>query len=921
MIRSILRPAPQILLAIAMASCGSQSTSCGCLGTFAPLAAPLDTAHTTQAGAQGYVTPGGFSFLDANVSALVGALLPTGLTFQIPEISNDVETCPVGGSCPDVNGSCEVLGADLCITEYSYYVCRASDCPYSGDTADCTGNGADPQGACGISAVLDGLTIDTVTPNVLNATVTLNVDYSQFGLNGSSQCVQGGGGNSCRNIIWINASALGFIPLSCDSPGIELTIDKQPIVAQIQLTIDPISQALGVAVGAVTGPNGGALFSASDINFNCGITGDILNFVSSYVVGLFNSQIQSMLTSTVGSQLDKTMCMPQNYYTGAVCPTSATGVTSVPGTDQAGDAVCCAPGSACAGAGGGAGCVVKPLGLVGTANLQSFLASYGAPDAQLQLEVFPGQNLPPSQEPLIGADGGGLRARVITGAEALTPSSCVPTRPAPPATPQADIDFDTEAKNVGISSYMVGVGLSDTFLNQAAYEAYNSGLICLDINSYNESLLSTALLTPVLPSLGYIAPNNAAWAVLRPQNPPTITIGSGIVQTPADGGAPQILDPLLNVSMKDLRIDLFASVDERPVRLFSISTDVQVPLALAVGADGTSIDVVLGNLNNILVNLNASQSNILAEDPTQLLKLIPLVLQLAGPSLGNMPSFDLPSLIAGIGLTLDGIHGIVPDGDGGYADIGIFADLSIADGGGPLPAPPGVPVDVSIVANQEPSLADVGPGGKLTHWPTAIVAVDQSARPTESSWSIDDGMWSAWVQGGQLAVTAPSFLLQGHHSILLRTRPQGSRGAGWTATLDFLADYTPPTVDLEVDAAGRWALSAQDNLTPAEQLQWSTSVAGAPFSAWATGTPDPNALAAGGAFVVRVRDQAGNVAQAMSDPSLVAGGAAEGGSKANAPAAHVAPSTGCGSAPGEPCGCLALLAALGLTRLRRRRAR
>jgi uncharacterized protein (TIGR03382 family) len=601
----------------------------------------------------------------------------------------------------------------------------------------------------------------------------------------------------------------------------------------------------------------------------------------------------------------------------------------VPGTDRAGDKVCCAPGSACAGTGGGAGCVVKPLGLVGTENLASFLATYGAPNAELQLEVFVGQDVQPDAGlPIIATNGGGLRARVVTGVEALAPSSCVPPVTPPPATGQADIDFDTAATSAGITGvdggpYMVGVALSDTFLNKAAYEAYSAGLLCLDINSYNESLLSTALLTPVLPSLGYIAPNNAAYAVLRPQNPPTITIGAGTITAGVDGGPATIVDPLLNVTIKDLRIDLFAVVDQRPVRLFSISTDVELPVALGVGAGGQSIEVLLGNLNNILVNLNATQSNILAENPTQLLKLIPLVLSLAGPSLGNIAPISLPSL-EGFALTIDGIHGIVSAPDGGYEDIGIFADLGVAGASG-AGVSPGIPPVATITQNIEPPLADVMPGGTLKNWPTAVVTVvpgGEHALPTESSWSIDDGMWSVWVRGQQLAVTSPNFLLQGNHSIQLRTRPLGSNGKGWMQTLNFVADYTPPSVSLGIEAAtGLFTLSATDNITPAADIEWSVSWAGGGFSAWAIGTPNPNALAALGPFVLKARDQVGNVTVVSSDPSAVVGGEAEGGGGPGAPAAAAAPALGggCSSTGGSvDFGLLALVAA-GLVLRRRKR--
>ncbi len=912
-LRSLLRPAPGIALALLAAASCAKTSSCGCLGAIAPLPKPLDRAHTVEDGAQAFLSPSGLNFLDQNVATLVGNMLPGGLTFWVPEMSGNKKACVFG----------------LCVTEYEYWVCRAQDCPFSGDPAACTNSGAAPGGACPIAAKLDNLKINAVAPNSLDATLSMDIDWHEYGFaNGS--CQEGAAGPACRNTIWINGDVLsGLFNVSCDTPGIQLTIDGKTLSIDLQLTIDPITQALGVNIESVNGLS----FSSNDIHVSCGIEGDIINFVLPYVTGILNSQVQSMMQSTIGKQLDKQFCMPQNFYSAVTCPASLSGVQSMPGTDQNGDPVCCAPGTQCA-SGGGPGCIVKPLGLVGVADVASFLSKFGAPPAaDLGLELFPGQDQPPASAPLV--ERGGLQVRVVTGAQALSPSDCVPKVAPPPAPAQTDINFDNEAKTAGIPSYMVGIGLSGAFLNQAGYEAYNAGALCLDVNSYNESLLNTQLLTPILPSLAYIAPDDALYAVLRPQNPPQFAIGAGTLKNG------QIVDPLLTLSMKDLRIDMFATVDERPVRLFSISSDVSMPLALAVGANGTSIEVVLGDMSKLLVNLNATSTNILAESPQQLLKLIPLVLNLAGPALAKMPSFSLPAL-QGFGLSLfpgdagvPGIHGIVPAGDGGYEDIGIFADLNTGTASGAI-VEGGIPPAITIVENREPPLSDVAPGGTLTFWPTAVAQIDQGGGPTEASWSVDDGLWTAWERGATVEVTSPNFLLQGHHAIRFRTRVLGDEGPGVSQTVDFIADYTPPELDLGIDQQGRFTLSAKDNVTPSGKLQWSWRTVPASglsdatsYSDWTTEMPDPNALATDGAFIVRVRDEAGNVTAAASDPSIPAGGEAEGGSLARAggvaapptlarpPSLGRAPAAGCGTAGGG-AGFSALLLA-GLLLVRRRR--
>ena len=624
-----------------------------------------------------------------------------------------------------------------------------------------------------------------------------------------------------------------------------------------------------------------------------------------------------MIQSNIGKQLDKSFCMVPTFYTKG-CPSP-----SVTGQDRNGDAACCAPGSACA-SGGGAGCVTRPLGLVGTADLSKTLAKFGAPPAEVSLELFPGQGQPPAAQPLIATNGGGLTLRIVTGAQAVSPSSCVPTRSPPPNVAQADLDFDQEATNAGISSYMVGVGLSQLFFNQVAFEAYNAGLLCLDLDSYNEPLLTSSALGVLLPSLSNIAPGSVpVYAMLHPQNAPTIAVGAGTISP--DGG--QIIDPLLTVGMQDLRIDLYATVDERPVRLAAVHADVSLELALGVGPDGSSLDILLGDPNKLLVNVTALDDKILAESPAQIAKLIAMVLTLAGPKLAGLPSFNLPAF-AGLGLTIEAVHGIAPDGDGGYLDVGLFAAL---DAGTSVPGaaifegetPGSSPIQVSLAGDLEPALAEVLPGGTLSRYPTAVLAIDPSAGPTETSYSIDQGLWSVYIRGERIDATSPRLLIQGHHSIDVRTRHVGSLAVGSAHSFDFLSDYTPPEITLARGARGRWLLSATDNFTPADQLEWASAVGTDTFGGFSAALPDPDALEAQGAFRLRARDLVGNVAEVSSANSAVVGGKAEGGGRGVRTSVS-APRTngwGCSSAGTGASGLLALaFAALGLGRCRRKRS-
>ena len=104
---------------------------------------------------------------------------------------------------------------------------------------------------------------------------------------------------------------------------------------------------------------------------------------------------------------------------------------------------------------------------------------------------------------------------------------------------------------------------------QFAYAGYDGGLLCLTIGASSIAQLSTDTLALLSRSLGKLVESNSPMAIgLRPQSPPTITLGKNTFKD--DGTGNRSLDePLLDIRFTAMEIDFFASIDDQYVRVFT----------------------------------------------------------------------------------------------------------------------------------------------------------------------------------------------------------------------------------------------------------------------------------------------------------------------------------------------------------------
>ncbi len=552
-------------------------------------------------------------------------------------------------------------------------------------------------------------------------------------------------------------------------------------------------------------------------------------------------------------------------------------------------------------------CVPRFLGLEGRIAPADLLKTFGVPpEAKLDFSMAGGSSVSVDTGLNIGTRGG-----IVATAK----SDCAPAAPAPVLTAPPAPNFDKEA-TPGVP-YHVGLGVSSPFLNMAAYQAHQSGSLCLSLSSDSIALLNTGLFKTFLPSLGKLATRDGKDApmrlVVKPKKPPTLSVGQGTY----DPTTKKPIKPLILLNLEDVTIDLYALIDERFVRLFSLTSDVSVPLSV-IFSGCESVTPALGDLKQLITNIKTANSELLAEDPALLAQLIPALVGLIEPAVATaLKPIALPA-IAGFKLKVSESKGVGQIGaTDAYNHLGLYAQLVLANATCAVAAPTAV---ATLKRSVIPSAAELTlTAGKPLPWPVAVLDVHALGAPgtAEFSYRVDEGLWTTYLAPnalGELEVSHPRLLIQGVHKIEVRARmAEDPHGISAPVEVPFRVDYEPPEVRLKLDS-GALRILARDTVSGDAALEYAFKVGAGALSAFGALRPvDLRAVDAAGSLEVHVRDEAGNVGVAVyrapvvaEQPSLDAQRELEDGG------------AGCASAGGGlSLAALALLAAA----LRRRRAR
>jgi hypothetical protein len=386
-------------------------------------------------------------------------------------------------------------------------------------------------------------------------------------------------------------------------------------------------------------------------------------------------------------------------------------------------------------------CVPSLFGVEGRLQVGQALAAVGAPEnAAIDLSI--------------GAGGGatatdaGITVGLRGGAKELAVASCVAPvmRPVPPTLALPDFDLDAPAP------YDVGLSVSGQLLSELLFRAQQSGALCLELGNETIAALESGTLATLLPSLNKLTEgkNVPLRLVVRPVNPPSAVVGEGTVDSNGE-----IVDPLLRLDWQGLELDAYALIEDRFVRLFTVSADLKLPLGVTL--DGCSgVTPVVGNLTGAITNVQVKNNELLAEPLSVLQGLVPSLLTLAEPQLaGGLTTFTVPGF-QDFQLKVVGARGVGQvSGTSTYHHVGLYAEL-LSSGTTCTPM-------MKRAVNQLAWSATKVDGKVRVEAPSGATY----------SWRVDHGLWSTWREvnsEGVLLVQHPRLVLGGKHVIELRTQ-------------------------------------------------------------------------------------------------------------------------------------------------------
>ena len=257
------------------------------------------------------------------------------------------------------------------------------------------------------------------------------------------------------------------------------------------------------------------------------------------------------------------------------------------------------------------GTCMQQLGFEGAIDLSTLTGKAAGTGASMEFFAVAG-----GYAAVEAAPTAGLSLGMLGGSTVTAKSTCVPARPAPTRAtpPPKTAQYSGNATPNG-KPYHVGAGISTLELDSLGYSFYQSGALCMSIGTEQAEGFSSGLLAALIPSLNDLThgANTAVQIVIRPQQPPTFTLGKGTFKT--DGMGKRVIDdPLLHLNIKDMAIDFYVYIDERYVRFMRQTADVNVPISLDVNAMSQILPMI-GDLDTAFGNVRVSNSSLLKESP------------------------------------------------------------------------------------------------------------------------------------------------------------------------------------------------------------------------------------------------------------------------------------------------------------------
>jgi len=787
-------------LLFAAIGCGSGAGGCGgcggcegCGGGTEAIPGGFDPALRASNAVVAELSPRAFDFLEEQVGVLVadqaGGSLSQGVpcTHSVQTIDNPIRFLP------DINVdifACDLDNNDQCTAADEDPALRA-DVPGHGRT-------------CELAVAIDGVTVTPLqnTNGTVDVTIQVNIRV-----------------NTGRIPLRVSQSSIGDVECYVEFDSDRNAPPTIPIKAVLRLSIDPATgDVLGFDLAQFD--DLADAIDSNELTIEAAGSGSTDRFVcnalgSDLLKEQLFGQLSGPIEDEIRAQIDAVRCRACEETTNA-CPGASTCDEGTCWYDRA------------------AGRCPPPLLGMESRNR---IAMPGF-DALLDLSILAGGKNADGK-PSHHAQGGALTLGLLGGSRAPEPAACVPHhRWAPrPVTPQPDFLAESAipaTDGTSLADYALGLAVSDDFLDRLFHDAYHAGLICQDVDGATTGFLSTGLFTAFLPSLSQLTQGEDRPMLLsvRPRRPPSVVIGKGTVK-PGPNGTPVPDDALLTIEMQELQIDFYALLEDRQVRLFSLTGDVRVPLSLEFDATANTVLPVIGDLSGLFANVVASNSDVLAEDPAALGQLLGSLISLAqGPLAEALQPIELPTETNGISVAIRDARGVLPRQNGdGHAHLAMFASLETAP---PSPLVARVDTSATLLDFHVPTLAGIRANERVSATVLAS-AVTQVRRTVHVEYSarVDRGLWSPWQRSARITLAADQFAIQGTHAIEVRARHAGAPSTTdvTPARIELPVDYEAPRVRLE-RVAGTLEVGtvAFDPGTPAERLSFRYRTANADWT-------------------------------------------------------------------------------------------
>lgn len=420
----------------------------------------------------------------------------------------------------------------------------------------------------------------------------------------------------------------------------------------------------------------------------------------------------------------------------------------------------------------------------------------------------------------LGVVSGGLNLGMDTGFEASPNNKCVPLRPEPQDKPSA-----TPALN---GQYHLAASLSKAATNRMMWAVYQTGLLCIRVNSSDVHKLSggafplnAGIFSLLAPNLTKLVPQDAPVMLeLQPTQAPKVQFGTG----QQVGGK---TDSTLQLYVPDMGISLSVLLHDRFVRLFRLVVDMDLGLSL-IATPNNSLEAAFDTDRLNLQNARVEQANLV--DASDINSLLPTLLTLITQVLGtNKISFpidisDSISKALGVPITIN-IDGITRDGVGkDWLTLALTMKYS-----GSVPLLPR-PMTTAQLDTQNPGWTKTI-NGKLTPTGEVRLFVPQYLGPHELEYQyfVDYGAWSGFhtAPDGVLTVRNRFLNLLGKHTVYLRARLKGEYRSleEEPVKVEFTFDPVAPQLKL-TQKDGVLRVTGNDAVSSREELRYEAKING-----------------------------------------------------------------------------------------------